>query len=626
MGSAGDIYFSAGNSVMKVGVNGILTRIAGTGQYGSSGDGGPAISAQLAWPAGLAFDSSGNLFIADNANHRIRKVTPAGVISTVVGSTAGYSGDNGPAAGAQLNWPTAVALDTSGNLFIADTANQVIRRVSTSGVITTVATGLNSPEGVAVDSSGVLYIADYSVNDDGCGDIVYSGRMVKMTADGNTAILTPGPPGLESPRGIAIDAAGNVYVADAIGDRVWKVSAGGVFSVASSSSYGEYDCPSSGYPDSNQLICPGGVAVNGSGNLYVTDVGHSRIARISSQGAITNVVGDGTLGSYWGDGGKATESALYYPLGVTADNNGNLYVSDSSNSRVRKVAPDGTITTIAGNGLSGYSGDGGPATVAQLKAPAGLALDASGNLYIADRLDNRIRKVSTDGTISTVAGRGGDPYSQLGDGGQATSAALAGPMAVAVDKSGNLYIADTGFFLIRKVSPSGIITTIAGRNYYQDGPTEVDFPMGLAVDAAGNLYIATPGAIRKLSPDGTLSIFAGNGRFGIAGPSGDGGPAISATLQGPFAVALDTAGNLYISGGNLSGYGPGSGYVRKVTTDGIIHTIAGNGTTGYSGDGGPATSAAFSQATPGIAVNAGGTIYVTDVFNNVVRALRPAAQ
>jgi sugar lactone lactonase YvrE len=198
-------------------------------------------------------------------------------------------------------------------------------------------------------------------------------------------------------------------------------------------------------------------------------------------------------------------------------------------------------------------------------------------------------------------------------------------MGVAVDKNGNLYIADWGFNLIRKVLPSGIITTVAGRNYFQDGPTQVDFPTGLAFDATGNLYIASFNTIRKLSSDGTLSVVAGSAAFGFAPPSGDGGPATSAALQGPFGVALDASGNIYIAGGSLSGYSPGSGYVREITTDGIIHTIAGNGTTGYSGDGGPATGASFSSATAGLAVDAAGTVYVTDVFNNVVRALHPAA-
>jgi trimeric autotransporter adhesin len=419
---------------------------------------------------------------------------------------------------------------------------------------------------------------------------------------------------------MAIDSAGNVYVADTIGDRIWKVSAGGVFSIVAGNTLPyQYECPRD-YPGIDGFICPAGVAVDGAGNVYVADTGHSRIARISPQGDIANFVGDGTQGNYWGDGGKATDAGIYYPLGVIADNSGNLYVSDSSNSRLRKVAPDGTISTFAGTGVSGYSGDGGPATAAQLKAPAGLALDASGNLYIADWLDNRIRKVSTDGSISTVAGRG-DAVPPLGDGGPATAAALASPFGVAVDASGNLYIADYGFFLIRKVSPAGIISTVAGSDWLQEGATDVGEPTGLAVDATGNVFIATLNTILKLAPDGTVSIVAGNGN---SGSTGDGGPATSATLQAPFAVALDAAGNLYISGGSLSGYPFGSGYVRKIAPNGIITTIAGNGAAGYSGDGGPATGASFSAATAGIAVDGSGTVYVTDVFNSVVRALRPS--
>src|SRR5262249_16769212 len=162
--------------------------------------------------------------------------------------------------------------------------------------------------------------------------------------------------------------------------------------------YLEYECPNP-YSFSSSLVCPDGVAVDSSGNLYAADTGHSRIARISPQGAITNVVGDGTSGNYWGDGGKAADSGLNLPLALRADSAVNLYVQERTTSRVRKVGSDGTITTIAGNGTYGYSGDGGPATAAQLRSPAGLALDISGNLYIADRLDNRIRKVSTDGTI-----------------------------------------------------------------------------------------------------------------------------------------------------------------------------------------------------------------------------------
>ena len=312
-------------------------------------------------------------------------------------------------------------------------------------------------------------------------------------------------------------------------------------------------------------------------------------------------------------------------MGVVVDNSGNLYIADTGNSRVRKVSGDGVITTIAGTGVSGYSGDGGPAKSAQLKAPTGLALDASGNLYVADYLDNRIRKISTDGVITTVAGRG-DFNPPLGDGGPAINAALAGPLGVAVDSSGNVYIADTFFFLIRMVSSDGIISTVAGSNYYRAGDSDVGLPTSVAVDRTGNLYIATEGRILKRSSDGTISTVAGIGTVETNGPSGDGGPATRANLRGPCAVAVDVTGNIYITEGNLSGFAFGAADVRKVTADGVIRTIAGNGTTGYSGDGGPATSASFSVAAAGIAVDKSGTVYVADLFNDVIRVLQPLPQ
>ncbi len=203
-GPAGDIYFTSGNSVMKVDSNGILTRVAGTGRLGYSGDGGPALNAQLAWPAGLALDRAGNLYISDNATHRVRKVSAAGIISTVAGNgSAGYSGDDGPAASAQLNWPTGLAVDSSGNLFIADTANGRIRKVSfDSGIITTAAADLHNARGVAIDAAGTLYIADYTVFVD--EENFYSGRALRKTASGAIETITPeaGPQSLLSPRGM----------------------------------------------------------------------------------------------------------------------------------------------------------------------------------------------------------------------------------------------------------------------------------------------------------------------------------------------------------------------------------------------------------------------------------------
>ena len=333
-----------------------------------------------------------------------------------------------------------------------------------------------------------------------------------------------------------------------------------------------------------------------------------------AQGIITTVAGNG-VGGYSGDGGPATAASLLVPKGVAVDAAGNLYIADTGNARIRKVAPGGTITTVAGNGVGGYSGDGGPATAASLDRPPGVALDAAGNLYIADYWNNRIRKVAPGGTITTVAGNGVGGYS--GDGGPATAASLAYPAGVVVDAAGNLYIADHDNARIRKVTPGGTITTVAGNGvhgYSGDGgpatAASLSYPKGVAVDAAGNLYIADMYnyRIRKVTPAGVITTAAGNG---VQGYSGDGGPATAASLNYQTGVAVDAAGNLYSAG--WTDY-----RIRKVTPGGTISTVAGNGVQGYSGDGGPATAASLNWPY-GVNVDAAGNLYIADEANHRIR-------
>jgi RHS repeat-associated protein len=344
--------------------------------------------------------------------------------------------------------------------------------------------------------------------------------------------------------------------------------------------------------------------------------------QIPTPGLITTVAGNGTAG-YSGDGGAATSAQLNYPQRVAVDSGGNIYISDSQNRRVRKVnATNGFISTVAFNGANSYSGDGGAASNASSEGAEGLAVDVSGNIYIADTYDQRIRKVSVaTGIITTIAGNGTAGFS--GDGGPATSAKLDLPSAIALDSAGNLYIADTQNDRIRKVTLStGIITTVAGSGngsvfFSGDGGAATSaslyYPQGVALDAAGNIYISDGNnqRIRKVTiATGIITTIAGNGTQGYAG---DGGPATSASFYYPQGIAVDGAGNVYIA--DQSNH-----RLRKITAStGTITTIAGNGTAGFSGDGGPATSAELYPYD--IALDAAGNIYVPDTGNTRIRVI-----
>jgi sugar lactone lactonase YvrE len=303
------------------------------------------------------------------------------------------------------------------------------------------------------------------------------------------------------------------------------------------------------------MASPLGVALDAGGNLYIADESNNCVRKLDTKGVITTVAGNRTIG-YSGDGGKAINARMAHPFDVVLDAAGNLYLADEglANSRIRKVDTNGIITTFAGNGMAGYSGDGGAATSASLGQPVGLALDAFGNLYIADNSNERVRKVNPNGIITTVAGNGTSGYS--GDGGAATSASFNTLRGVAVDAAGSLYIADPGNNRVRKVARNGIITTVAGngsRGYSGDGgaatKAALNRPEGLGLDAAGNLYIADTqnNRIRKVDTTGIIATVAGTG---VAGYSGDGGAATSALLNSPCRVALDASGNLYLSDGS----------------------------------------------------------------------------
>ena len=616
----GNLYIAdyLDNRVRKVVLaTGVITTIAGTGVAGFSGDGSAAISAQISGPGSVVADTLGNVYFTDVGNAVIRKVDSSGNISTFAGTpgAGGSTGDGGPATKAKLALHTGsgLAVDAAGNLYIADSLNSVIREVTVSnGNINTIAgtigkngsTGnggaatsalLFYPFGVAVDSSGNVYIAD-SFNQE-IREVSALNHTITTIAGTAGAAGSSGDGGpaaaalFNYPYSIAVDAAGNLYIGDFSNDEIRKITAGAtptINTIAGNIKLGGTLAGDGGPATSAGMSGPISVAVNSSGAVYFADLLNNRV-RYVSQGLINEVAG---ADHAQGDGGKATAAYLYFPQGVAEDSAGNLYIADTNNNEIRKVALDGTISTfgttgapqavavdssgnvfvssgnrivkldskgngtvVAGSNTAGFSGDGGPASAALLNNPEGLALDSAGNLYIADTYNNRIREISA-GSINTVAGSGGTCGSPCslggftGDGGPATSATLSVPYGVAVDSAGNILIADSNNDVIRKVT-KGTINTVAGtgtkRGYSGDGGLAtaalLDVPLGVAADASGNIFIADSenNVVRVVGGFGYINTIAGNNKAGF---SGDGGLGTAAELNKPWGILVDPNANV----------------------------------------------------------------------------------
>ena len=598
--ASGTLYVadSDNHCIRKVTPEGVVTTFAGNGEYGFADGTGEA--ARFHTPTGIALDASGTLYVADMYNHRIRKVSQAGVVSSLAGDINGSVDGTGTAA---AFWaPSGVAVDASGTVFVADTNNHRIRTITPAGVVTTLAgnaqgfadgigtaAAFSAPTDVLPDDAGNLYVAD-----------LFNHRIRKIAPDGTVSTLagagTSGSAdgagataGFNEPHGLALDASGTLYVADRGNSSVRKVTPAGVVSTLANASTGLYG--------PRDLIVAGDT-------VYVADTFKACIRAVTPQGVVTTFAGNGLRAL---SDGLTAPPVFNEPTGIACDASGTLYVADQQNNLIRKISPAGVITTLAGS-TQGFAEGSGAA--AQFFHPTAVALDASGTLYVADQQNHRIRKVSPEGVVSTLAGS-----SQGFSDGTGPAARFFFPSGVAVDASGTVYVADTYNHRIRAISPLGAVSTLAGSSAsgQSDGTgaaARFNAPFGVAVSASGTVYVADSSnhSVRLLTPEAVVTTIAGSpsGFSGFSNATGT-----DARFNSPQSVAVDGSGNLYVADAfNRS--------VRKIAPDGVVTTLAGS-TKGFSN--GPARTARFAYPA-GVTVDAAGTVYVADKKNHLVRRIR----
>jgi len=617
--SAGNVYVADTNNctIRKITAAGVVTTLAGKVAYPSNLD-GTGSAANFAYPSGVAVDSAGTVYVADTNNNTIRKITPAGVVTTLAGSAAQSGSTNGRSSTARFNKPWGVAVDNAGNVYVVDSGNGTIRKITPAGVVTTLAgtagqsgfadsTGsaaqFDAPSGVAVDNVGNVYVADTGNNT--IRKITPMGVVTTLAGTAGQYGFADGTGGaaqFNNPRRVAVDNAGNVFVADSSNNAIREITPAGVVTTLAGAAFQTGSADGTG--SAARFNNPWGVTLDSAGTVYVADSGNSTIRKITPAGAVTTLAGTAGRSDGYVDG-TASAARFYGPKGVAVDGAGTVYVADTNNNAIRKITPTGVVTTLAGAG-----------TGAQFDYPFGVAVDGAGNVYVADTLNDTIRKITPAGVVTTLAGAAGQIGSADGTG---SAAQFYYPTGVVADSAGNVYVADSSNYTIRKITPAGVVTTLAGAagQTGSAGGTgsfaRFTYPEGVAADSAGYVFVADSVnyAIRKITPAGVVTTLAGAGQFGSADGTG-----IAARFGFPCGVAVDSAGNVYVA--DTFSY-----TIRKITPAGVVTTLAGAvdqiGRVDQIGSANGTGIAVQFNSPTGIAVDSAGNIYVADTGNNTIR-------
>ena len=605
----------AGVVTTPIGVAGTLGSVDGTGT-----------AARFNSPHDVTVDGSGNLFVADSGNETIRMITPAGVVTTLAGQAGVAGHTDGTGSAALFDFPNGLSVDTGGNIYVADSNTNLIRKVTSAGVVTTLAgsagnvgyadgTGtaaqFSDPTGLTFNSAGNLLVADtgnFTIRQVTPAGVVTTAAgsatdRSNLTRDGSVVLAR-----FNSPGDVAIDSVGNIYVADTGNNTVRQITTGGIVSTlaGNAGTRGMAD----GVGSAGLLNGPEGLAIDSAGVLHVADTFNNAIRKVAPDGTVVTLAGFGLAGSKGSADGVGTAARFNEPTSLAVDALGNLYVTDAFNFTIRKIAPDGTVSTRAGTaGVTG--GADGVGAAASFFLPYGMTVDSSGNLFVADIYNAVIRKVAPDGTVTTFAGTAGSQGSADGTGG---AASFSLPSSVATDSAGNVYVADRGNSLIRKITAGGTVTTLAGlasaAGFVDGTGTAARFngPAAVATDSAGNVFVADTGnnVIRKVTPAGTVTTLAGS-RLNAGAKDGTG---INAWFSSPSGLTVDSGGNVFVTD-------TGNNLIRRVTPAGVVTTLG--GIAGLAGSTDGEGSAALFNAPNNVVVDSAGNLYVADTFNNTIR-------